>query len=47
MARYLGRLASKLGAGTMTIRAASERAVQTVVSGPAAGVLAGAWIGVG
>ena len=32
-------------AGTMTVRAASEHAVQTVMSGPAAGVLAAARIG--
>ena len=60
MARYLGRLAGKLGdagfkpeplvmqgnAGTMTMRAAAEHAVQTVMSGPAAGVLAAARVGV-
>ena len=60
MARYLGRLASKLGesgfsreplvmqgnAGTMTVRIASEHAVQTVMSGPAAGALAAARVGI-
>lgn len=59
MARYLGRLASKLGeggfkreplvmqgnAGTMTVSVASEHAVQTVMSGPAAGALAAARVG--
>lgn len=60
MARYLGRLATRLAeggfapeplvmqgnAGTMTLRGASEHAVQTVMSGPAAGALAAARVGV-